>query len=113
MPVGSRATIRRCATAGTVNIHASRTAITTAVTTSASPATSTSSLSSTPSTRSTSWSPMSRNSSELSRKSADCQKANVRSRAPASASSCEREPITTPAVTTASTPETWIFSAGT
>ena len=56
---------------------------------------------------------MSRNSTELSRKSTDCQKASVRSRAAASASSCEREPITTPAVTTASTPETWIFSAGT
>jgi hypothetical protein len=56
---------------------------------------------------------MRRNSSELSRKSADCQKASVRSRAPASASSCERDPIITPAVTTASTPETSIFSAGT
>ena len=42
-----------------------------------------------------------------------CQNASVRSRAPAAASSSERVPTYTPAVTTASTPETPTFSAGT
>ncbi len=34
-------------------------------------------------------------------------------REPASACCCERAPMSTPAATTASTPDTWIFSAGT
>ena len=59
------------------------------------------------------WRPISRNSNELSMNSDACQNASVRSLAPAAASSSERVPTYTPAVTTASTPETPTFSAGT
>src|SRR3954453_18441619 len=101
----------RSAISGTRNIHANRTPTTVSTTSAASP-NSDAEFSMSPTIRRT-WRPRRRNSSEFSRNSDACQNASVRSRAPASEISSERVPMYTPAVTTASTPETPSRSAGT
>jgi len=99
--------------AGTTIIHAIRSAITTAATSSPWAASPTASAPDTRSTMFGSCRPMSRNSSELSTNEVARQKDSVCRRVPAPVRSSERWPTISPAVTTASTPDTPSSSAGT